>query len=61
MTTKQKITDRYDQDNLVAACLIAADPDKYQGVLQDWADTILSKAAAPSDSECGPLFRTTAA
>lgn len=60
MTTKARITDRYDLANLEAATIIAANPEKYQGVLQEWADLILSKAAAPSDSEAGPLFRTAA-
>lgn len=61
MTTKQRVTDRYDQGNLVAACLIAADPVKYQGALQEWADVILTKAATPADAEAGPLFRQAAA
>lgn len=48
----------YDLANLECACLIAAAPEKYPegGLMQWWADVILSKAAAPVDAECGPLF-----
>ena len=51
-------TRQWDKSNLEAATIIASNPDKHQGALQQWADVILSKAAAPKDSECGPLFRT---
>jgi hypothetical protein len=57
MAARVKITDRYDQANLECACIIAGNPEKYQGVLQEWADTILSKAAEPDDAEAGPLFQ----
>ena len=46
----------YAASNLESATIIAANPEKYQGVLQEWADRILTEAAAPSDSEVGPLF-----
>lgn len=52
--------DGFDAANLLAATLIAADPARYQGVLQEWADVILSKAAEPDESEAGPLFRQAA-
>jgi hypothetical protein len=57
MTTKVRITERYDDTNLMAACLLAADPERYQGVLQEWADIVLSRAAHPDDREAGPLFQ----
>ena len=31
----------YDAGNLEAARIIAADPDKYPGVMQEWAQMIL--------------------
>lgn len=60
MTNNQRVVKQYATDNLMAASIIASNPDKYQGALQEWADTILSKAAVPSDAEVGPLFRTAA-
>jgi hypothetical protein len=63
MTTKQtvsRVLAGYQQQNEMAANLIAADPVRYQGVLQEWADLILSKAAHPDDSEAGPLFKRVA-
>jgi hypothetical protein len=41
--------------------LIASDPERYQGVLQEWADLILTKAAEPDESLAGPLFESRAA
>ena len=49
----------YAADNLECACVIAANPEKYQGVLQEWADVILTKAAHADDAEAGPLFQQT--
>ena len=53
----------YDRANLVAACLIAGNPTLYpeSGLMQRWADVILSKATAPDQSEAGPLFQGKAA
>ena len=59
MAARVKITDRYDQANLECACIIAGNPEKYQGVLQEWADRILTEAAEISDEEVGPLFEAT--
>ena len=50
----------YQQANEMAANLIASDPERYQGVLQEWADTILTRAAQPDDALAGPLFRQAA-
>jgi hypothetical protein len=63
MAARVKVTDRYDLVNLESATIIASDPALYPegGLIATWADVILSKAAAPMDSECGPLFRTSAA
>ena len=54
----------YQAANLEAATIIAADPVKYPvgGLMQEWADVILSRAAAPpADWEAGPLFQQRAA
>jgi hypothetical protein len=59
MSTRKRITKQYDDTNLLAATLLALDPERYPGVLQEWADTILSKAAQPDESEAGPLFAAT--
>jgi hypothetical protein len=66
MTTKARITvrsarDGYSAGNLESATIIAADPKRYQGVLQEWADTILTRAAQPDDALVGPLFESRAA
>jgi hypothetical protein len=61
MTTKVRITERYDAANLEAATVIASDPERYQGVLQEWADTILTRAAQPDEALAGPLFESRAA
>jgi hypothetical protein len=60
MTRKQRITERYDTQNVEAACIIAADSATYpEGSLPAvWAELLLSKAAAPAEQwEAGPLFR----
>ena len=59
----QKAVDRYHAANIEAATIIAADPVRYPlgGLMQEWADVILSKAAVPADAECGPLFQQRAA
>jgi hypothetical protein len=51
----------YSAGNLESAGIIAADPVKYQGVLQEWADTILTRAAEPNEALAGPLFESRAA
>jgi hypothetical protein len=55
------VREGYDAANLECASIIAADPVKYQGLVQEWADAILSKAADVPDSEAGPLFAQGAA
>ena len=52
MTTPQRVTRHYSAANLEAAHIIAAQPEKYAGALQEWAAAVLS----PDDSEAGPLF-----
>jgi hypothetical protein len=59
MTDSQRARQGYTTSNLECACIIAADPERYQGVLQEWADRILSKAANPDDREAGSLFEAT--
>jgi hypothetical protein len=51
----------YSASNLESATIIASDPALYPegGLMQTWADRILTEAAAPMDSECGPLFQQT--
>ena len=59
MTTKQTVSRAragYQRANEEAATIIAADPAKYQGVMQEWADRILTKAAHPDELEAGPLI-----
>lgn len=58
VTTKARITERYDAGNLMAACLIAADPVAYSegGLMAEWSDIVLSRAATPDDADAGPLF-----
>jgi hypothetical protein len=48
----------YTASNLLAATLLAADPERYPAgsLMAEWSDMILSKAAEISDSEVGPLF-----
>ena len=53
----------YTASNLMAACLIAADPVAYPegSLMAEWADVVLSKAANPDDAEAGSLFQQAAA
>ena len=59
--TVRSAREGYSAGNLLAATLIASDPERYQGVLQEWADIVLSRAAHPDDREAGPLFQQAAA
>ena len=61
MTDSQRARQGYAADNLECACIVAADPERYQGVLQTWADLILTRAAQPDDALAGPLFESRAA
>jgi hypothetical protein len=57
MGMKLSIAAKFDEENLRAARIVAADPVRYPGLMQEWADMILSRAAAPpADWEAGPLF-----
>ena len=58
MTTKQKITDRYDQGNLEAATIIAANPALYPegSLMAERADAILSRAVDAQDAKAMPLI-----
>ena len=47
-TTSQKVVDAYAADNLASARIIAADPDKYPGVMQTWARMVLDAHEAAS-------------
>jgi hypothetical protein len=59
--TVRAVREGCDAGNLEAATIIAADPVKYQGLMQEWADAILSKATQVPESEAGPLFAQRAA
>lgn len=57
MTTKARITERYDAGNLTAASIIASNPATYPegSLMATWADLILSRAASADWSDL-PLF-----
>jgi hypothetical protein len=42
---KQKQADSYRAGTIEAARIIAADPDRYPGVMQEWAAMVLNLAA----------------
>ena len=48
----------YAASNLESATIIASNPALYPegGLMQTWADRILTEAAEISDEEVGPLF-----
>ena len=52
----KSMINQYAEGNLLAATIIAADPVKYPGGAQEWADLILTRAAEV-DERPGPLFR----
>ena len=62
MTTKTRITERYNAGNMTAASIIASNPAAYPAgsLAAEWADMILSRAANPDQAEAGPLFRNAA-
>lgn len=62
MTTKARITDRYDQANLECACILAANPTLYPegSLMAEWSDTILSRAVDAEDAKAGPLIAAAA-
>ena len=56
MTSKQLKIDRYRAGNIEAARIIAVDPDRYPGLLQEWARRVLS----PSVRSTEPAIRRVA-
>ena len=59
LKTRRLVSEHYRQQNELCARIIAADSVRYPpgSLMQEWADMILSKAAAPpADWEAGPLF-----
>lgn len=56
MTRKQRVSEAYADSNLEFATKFAADPERYPGIQQIWADMVLSRAAEADQSDCGPLF-----
>lgn len=62
MTRHQKQLAAYRQCNLKAARIVAADPVKYPGIMQEWAELVLGRAETTVDAPgTGPLFETEAA
>ena len=60
MSKATKAVDGFRLANLECAHIIASDTVRYPpgGLMQEWADVILSRAAVPpADWEAGPLFR----
>ena len=45
--TPKSIKAKYDEQNLEAARIIAADPVKYPGGMQDWATLVLKRLERP--------------
>jgi hypothetical protein len=45
VATKQRITEAYRASNIEAARIIAADPVKYPGIMQEWARLVLNPSA----------------
>ena len=64
MTTKRTVSRAragYQKANEEAATIIAGNPAAYPdgSLMSSWAGAVLTKAATPMDSECGPLFQQT--
>ena len=49
---------QYDRQNAACAAIIAADPDRYQGLMQEWARKVIERQ---TPTVRGPLFRERAA
>ena len=45
MKNNIKITEQFRIENQIAASIIAANPYRYPGVMQTWADAVLSTSA----------------
>ena len=54
MGMKLSIAAKFDEQNLRAARIIAADPVRYPGLMQEWAALVVGKAAP---TVRGPLFK----
>lgn len=51
MATPKRIKAKFDEQNLEAARIIAADPLKYPGGMQEWADLVLKRFERPAGRE----------
>lgn len=58
MTDSQRARQGYATSNLESARIVAADPAKYQGVLQTWARLVIENSVRRVE---GPLFPKEAA
>jgi hypothetical protein len=56
MATPKRAADYYRAGNLECARIIAAEPERYGGLLAEWAELVIEKSK-PRDRECGPLFK----
>ncbi len=45
MTTRQRLGETYERQNQEAAQIIAADPERYPGVMQQWARLVLQRSS----------------
>jgi hypothetical protein len=43
---KPNLTERYRAANVAAARIIAADPERYPGFMQEWAQVVLKKESS---------------
>lgn len=48
MATPKNIKAKYDEQNLQAAHIVAADPLKYPGGMQEWAALVLKRLDRPA-------------
>ena len=49
--TPKSIKAKYDEQNLEAARIIAADPLKYPGGMQAWAELVLKRLERPAERQ----------
>lgn len=49
--THLKKLEAYTMANLEAARIVAADPERYPGLMQEWASAVLTKAGAMNTDE----------
>ncbi len=55
--TVRSVRAKYDAANLEAARIIAADPERYPGGMQEWAQRVLARIERERLESVGPLFR----